>query len=202
MNFGFRISDFGFFGPEDRNRGGRNAALLPSGSWLQTGAPTTHRVTSMRPPGGWLEIRNPKSEIRNRVSGFTLIELIVVVAIIGILATVALPAMRNAPVRAREAVIRADLYQIRSCIDQHLADKGYYPESLQALVDAGYLRYLPVDPFTNTAEGAWEELYAEPDELEELEPLDDELGGAQLVIDVRYADTTRVALDGSLISEW
>jgi general secretion pathway protein G len=156
----------------------------------------------MQSLGGWAEIRNSKFEIRNRPRGFTLIELIVVVAIIGILATVALPAMKNAPVRAREAVIRADLYQLRSCIDQHLADKGYYPESLQALVDAGYLRYLPVDPFTNTAEGAWEELYAEPDELEELEPLDDELGGAQLVIDVRYADTTRVALDGSLISEW
>mgnify|MGYP000399791304 CR=1 FL=1 len=43
--------------------------------------------------------------------------------------------MKNAPIRAREAVIRADLYQMRSCIDQHLADKGYYPDSLQALVD-------------------------------------------------------------------
>ena len=134
-------------------------------------------------------------------SGFTLIELIVVVAIIGILATVALPAMKTAPIRAREAVIRADLYQMRSCIDQHLADKGYYPDTLEALVDAGYLRYIPVDPFTGTADGAWEELYAEPDELEELEPLEDELGSGQQVIDVRYADTERVALDGTLISE-
>ena len=125
-----------------------------------------------------------------------------VVTIIGVLATIALPAMRNAPIRAREAVIRADLYQMRSCIDQHLADKGYYPESLQAVVDAGYLRYLPVDPFSGTVEGAWEELYAEPDELEELEPLDNELGSGQQIIDVRYADTTRVALDGTLISEW
>ena len=159
-------------------------------------------MTSRQSPGGWAEIRNPKSEIRNRSRGFTLIELIVVVTIIGVLATIALPAMRNAPIRAREAVIRADLYQMRSCIDQHLADKGYYPESLQALVDAGYLRYLPVDPFSGTVEGAWEELYAEPDELEELEPLDNELGSGQQVIDVRYADTTRVALDGTLISEW
>jgi general secretion pathway protein G len=148
------------------------------------------------------QIQNSKLKIQNFAAGFTLIELIVVVAIIGILATIALPAMKNAPIRAREAVIRADLYQMRSCIDQHLADKGYYPDSLEALVDAGYLRYLPIDPFTGTADGAWEELYAEADELEELEPLEDEFGSGTQVIDVRYADPERVALDGTLISEW
>ena len=148
------------------------------------------------------KIRNPKSEIRNHPLGFTLIELIVVVAIIGILATIALPAMKNAPIRAREAVIRADLYQMRSCIDQHLADKGYYPDSIEALVDTGYLRFLPIDPFSGSADAAWEELYAEPDELEELEPLEDEFGSGTQVIDVRYANKERVALDGTLISEW
>jgi general secretion pathway protein G len=104
--------------------------------------------------------------------------------------------------RSREAVIRANLYTMRSCIDQHIADKGFYPESLQALVDEGYLRAIPVDPFSGTDEGAWEELYAEPSELEELEPFEDEHASGNQVIDVRYADDIRVALDGALISEW
>ena len=104
--------------------------------------------------------------------------------------------------RSREDVIRADLYTMRSCIDQHLADKGFYPDSLQALVDEGYLRAIPVDPFSGTDESAWEELFAEPSELEEFEPLVDEHAGGIQVIGVRYVEDTRFALDGTLPCEW
>ena len=141
---------------------------------------------------------------QSRSGGFTLIELIIVVAIIGILATIAVPAMQDAPNKAREAVIKADLYQMRSCIDQYLADKGVYPESLESLVDSGYLRFIPADPFTGETDGVWLEISAEPSDIEDLEPIEEDLmpEGGFGIIDVKYADDMRVALDGSLMSEW
>lgn len=135
-----------------------------------------------------------------RAAGFTLVELLIVVAIIGILATIALPAMQTAPIKAREAVLRADLYEIRSCIDQHLADKGYYPDSLQGLVDAGYLRFLPVDPITKSAD-TWIEHEAKPEDVTELEPMDEGFGSGRQISDVS-SGADGVALDGTLYSEW
>jgi general secretion pathway protein G len=137
---------------------------------------------------------------RTAETGFTLIELIVVISIIGILATVALPAMKNAPIRAREAVLKADLYQIRSTIDQFLADRGHYPDSLAGLVDAGYLRFVPVDPMTRSSE-TWIELSATPSDVDELEPIEEDLGGDTGIIDVK-SGAGGVSLDGSLYSDW
>ena len=97
-------------------------------------------------------------------------------------------------------MLKADLYQMRSTIDQFLADKGHYPESLQALVDAGYLRFVPVDPITRSAE-TWQELSAEPSDVEELEPIDEDLGGMTGIIDVK-SGADGGSLDGSLYSDW
>jgi general secretion pathway protein G len=83
----------------------------------------------------------------DRASGFTLIELITVISIIAILAAVALPQYRLAIIHAKEAVLREDLFRLRSAIDQYQADKGKCPEKLDALV-GDYLRAIPIDPMT------------------------------------------------------
>ncbi len=89
--------------------------------------------------------------LQNR-RGFTLIELMIVITIIGILAAIAAPNYKWGLIRAREAVLREDLYNFRSTIDQFYADQGKYPDALQDLVDKGYLKGIPVDPITNSKE--------------------------------------------------
>ena len=127
-----------------------------------------------------------------RNSGFTLIELITVVAIMSILVAIGLPNYKVAIIQSKEAVLREDLYRFRDLIDQYYADKGKYPESLEALVSGGYLRKLPVDPITNAAN--WEEVPAEPDP----DNPDEEPG----IYDVHSASTQLSPLNGSPYNEW
>jgi len=94
--------------------------------------------------------RNPQSAIRNPQSrGFTLLELMIVISILIILVSVALPQYQKTTMHARETILRHDLVTMRKLIDEYSADKGKLPQSLDDLVSAGYMRELPKDPITD-----------------------------------------------------
>jgi len=89
---------------------------------------------------------------RNNDAGFTLVELMIVMAIIGVLAVVAIPSYVGAVKQAREAVLKEDLHVLRTAIDSFTADKQKAPQSLDELVTEGYLRAVPADPMTRSKE--------------------------------------------------
>lgn len=93
--------------------------------------------------------------------GFTLIELMIVMSIIGILASIAVPNYQRNLIKAREAVLMEDLYQMRRAIDAYFADHISYPESLNDLVENKYIRDIPRDPFTQSID-TWEEVQPAP----------------------------------------
>jgi general secretion pathway protein G len=90
--------------------------------------------------------------IGRRGRGFTLIELLVVMTIIGVLLTLAVPRYFRTVQRSKETVLRRDLSVVRESIDRFYGDLGQYPDALTALVEKHYIRSVPVDPFTKSAE--------------------------------------------------
>jgi general secretion pathway protein G len=104
----------------------------------------------------------PRGGRRRGEAGWTLIELMVVVSMIVLLAGIAMANYRYAVITTQEAVLKENLFRMRDAIDQYYADKGKYPQGLDALVTDGYLRRLPEDPFTRSAE-TWQAVFAEPD---------------------------------------
>jgi general secretion pathway protein G len=123
--------------------------------------------------------------------GFTIIELMVVMSLIVVLATMGLVQYKQSIVRSKEAVLKEDLFRMRDALDQYFADKSQYPATLEALVTDGYLRRLPKDPFTDAE--SWQTVQAEPDPAN----LTTEPG----ISDIK-SSSEAVALDGSKYSEW
>lgn len=121
---------------------------------------------------------------RTSQSGFTLIELIIVVTIVGLLAGIALVNVRHAQRKAAENILKANLTNMRKAIDDFYADKQRYPSGLQELVDEKYMRRIPLDPITKSAD-TWIEIRddANTTGLETSSDLND--SGAPGVVDVK-----------------
>lgn len=134
-----------------------------------------------------------KSSLRRPDGGWTLIELLIVITLIMILASLALTQYSNSIRSTREAALRSDLFLMRDAIDQYYADKGKYPESLQALVSEHYLRAIPQDPFTKSAD-TWLTVLADP-----------EPGSVSTtstgIFDVK-SGSDGLAIDGSRYADW
>jgi general secretion pathway protein G len=154
---------------------------------IAAAAPSTWRGVRPVPPG---PARSSGATWLTR--GFTLIELLVVMSLIVVLATIGLAVYGNSVTRAKEAVLKEDLYRMRQAIDQYYADKNTYPPSLDALVGERYLRAIPIDPFTNSSD-TWRTI---PAEIEPGSPAVD-----PGIYDVR-SGSDGVSLDGTHYADW
>lgn len=106
--------------------------------------------------------RSIAPRVRERQDGFTLVELLIVIALISILAAMGVVQYRNSVQSTKEAVLKTDLFRMRDAIDQYYADKNKYPSSLDTLVSDGYMRKIPEDPITQSST-TWQTVPAEPD---------------------------------------
>ena len=138
-------------------------------------------------------LQRSRSEASRAFSrGFTLIELMVVMAIVSVLLAIAVPVYQKSIIRAKESVLRNNLFTLREMIDEYTIDKQKAPESLDTLVSEGYLRQIPQDPTTNSNQ-TWRIIME-----------DTPVGGSTAspgVFDVKSGSDQK-ALDGTLYSDW
>ena len=123
--------------------------------------------------------------------GFTMIEMLIVMTLVVILGGMSLVQYRNSVRRAEEAALKENLFRMRDAIDQFYADKNKYPSDISELVSEGYIREVPVDPFTRSKD-SWQTVAAEPD------PNNPSATG---IFDVK-SGSDQTALDGSRYADW
>lgn len=137
-------------------------------------------------------MKRKQIKIGGKCAGFTMIELIIVIAIVMILASIAAMNYQHSVWRAREAVLRNDLFTLRSSIDQYTLDKQKAPQSLDDLVSAGYIKSIPKDPITNS-DSTWV-----TEEEDSLMAVDQTEPG---IVDV-HSGATSEATDGTAYNTW
>jgi general secretion pathway protein G len=133
-----------------------------------------------------------RSRRRWRQIGFTLLEMIVVISVMLVLVSIAVPAYNRSIIRAREAVLRQDLFTLRSVINQYTDDKQKAPQSLDDLVTASYLKQIPVDPFTNS-NSTWQVVQEDA-----LMSVDQQEPG---ISDV-HSGSDQISSEGTAYSQW
>jgi general secretion pathway protein G len=130
--------------------------------------------------------------MNRRRFGFTLVELMIVMAIIAILMAVAIPIYSRSIVRAKESVLKNNLFTMRTVIDEYTYDKQKAPQTLNDLVSDGYMRQIPVDPITGTAD-SWRVIMEDASNtVNQSEPG---------IFDVR-SGSDKTSLEGTPYSEW
>ena len=134
----------------------------------------------------------PQQPSRLRARGFTLLELLVVMTILALLASVGVVGVRHHTKVAKESVLKENLFQITHALEQHKADRGKYPSSLGKLRDMGYLREIPVDPMTGSKD-TW---------VTELEPPDPDAPDAEAGIYKVRSASTDIGTNGLPYNEW
>jgi general secretion pathway protein G len=130
--------------------------------------------------------------IRNGKAGYTLIELIIVMAIISVLVGIAVPIYTRAIQRSKETVLKQNLFNLRTVIDEYTFDKKAAPQALEDLVAEGYLRAIPVDPITGS-DRTWEVIFEDA-----LTSVDQTQPGIYTV----HSGSDLISLEGTPYSEW
>lgn len=137
-------------------------------------------------------IQSGRVDRRRRLLGFTLIELMIVMAIIAVLMSVAVPIYTRSITRAKESVLKNNLFSLRTVIDEYTYDKQKAPQSLQDLVSEGYLRQIPIDPMTGSSD-SWKVVMEDAlNAVNQTEPG---------IFDVK-SGSDKTSLDGSLYADW